>query len=49
MFVSIDSEGRVVVTYITKILFVLKVSKNIVIDPEKFNGPVYNSIACRFA
>ena len=49
MFISIDSEGRVILSYISKILFVLKVSKLTIIEPEKHKGPVYNSIACRFA
>lgn len=49
MFISIDQTGKVVINSITKILFVLKASKHVVIDPSKYEGPLHSSIACRFA
>ena len=48
MFVSIDQQGKVIINSITKVLFVLKASKHIVIDPAKYDGPIYASMACRF-
>lgn len=48
MFISIDKEGKVLINTISKVLFVMKASKHIVVDPAKYNGPVYCSIACRF-
>ena len=48
MFISIDQQGKVVINSITKILFVLKASKHIVVDPTKYNGPLFSSISCRF-
>jgi len=38
----------VLINTISKILFVLKASKHIIIDPAKYEGPIYASIASRF-
>lgn len=49
MFISIDQQGRVIINSITKLLFVLKASKHIVIDPAQYDGAIFASIACRFS
>lgn len=35
MFVSIDEEGKVVVNTVSKVLFVMNASKQVVVDPLK--------------
>lgn len=49
MFISIDKQGKVLINTISKVLFVMKSNKHIIIDPAKYNGPVFCSIACRFS
>lgn len=48
MFISIDAHGRVVINSITKILFVLKASKHVIIDPSKYTGSPFTSVSPRF-
>lgn len=50
MFVSIDEEGRVLVSTVTKVLIVFNVTKLIIVDPKKMHAgaPKYTSIATRF-
>ena len=49
MFISIDSEGRVIINTVEKILFVLKASKHTIVDPKKTGiKPPFQSLACRF-
>ena len=51
MFVSIDNDGKVVVTTVEKILFVFNASKHVIIDPKKNTMkqmPIFQSIACKF-
>ena len=37
-----------VINSIYKVLFVLKAAKHIVIDPDKYQGPIFSALACRF-
>jgi sortase (surface protein transpeptidase) len=48
MFISIDAEGKVIVNTIKKVVIVYNVTKHVIIDPNKVNAPLFNSIACRF-
>ena len=50
MFVSVDRGGRVVITAVQKVLFVLKASKHVVVDPTKtgMDAPLFTGLACRF-
>lgn len=48
MFISIDAHGRVIINSITKILFVLKATKHIIIDPIKYTGSPFTSVSPRF-
>lgn len=48
MFVSIDDEGKVVISTVSKILIIMNASKLVLVDPFKNKGPKYTSIASRF-
>ena len=48
MFISIDQSGHVLINTVSKILFIMKASKHVVVDPMIYDGPIYASIACRF-
>jgi hypothetical protein len=41
MFISIDSDGKVIVNTIKKVVFFFDVTKHIIIDPHKINAPVF--------
>jgi len=47
LFMSIDKEGKVVINSVTKVMFIYKASKFIVIEPSK-NEPKFLSLECRF-
>eukprot|EP00347_Sterkiella_histriomuscorum_P012402 403368713 len=48
MFISIDQQGQVIINTVTKVLFIMKASKHVVIDPLRYEGPIYASISSRF-
>eukprot|EP00347_Sterkiella_histriomuscorum_P024298 403331615 len=48
MFISIDQNGKVIINSVQKVLFVLKASKHVIIDPSKVNVPMFTALACRF-
>jgi hypothetical protein len=48
MFVSIDTDGKVVVNTVSKIVFIFKTNKHIIVDPNRMNTPIFASLASRF-
>ena len=50
MFISIDSNGRVVINTVQKKLFVMVSNKCIIVDPVKGGIPIlpFTNVACRF-
>jgi hypothetical protein len=47
MFVSVDTLGRVVLTAVSKVMFMFKSTKQVLIEPRKNESKFY-SIAARF-
>ena len=47
MFVSVDTFGRVILTAVSKVMFMFKSTKQILIEPKKTESKYY-SIAARF-
>lgn len=48
MIISIDAEGVVAVTTVTKIMFVYKVSRYVVVDPSTSYHHIFSVVSTRF-
>jgi hypothetical protein len=48
MIVSIDADGNVAIYTIAKIVFVYKVNRYLLIDPQKSYHHIFSMVACRF-
>jgi len=47
MFISIDRDGKVIINSISKVMFIYKANKFVIMEPSK-NESKFMSVACRF-
>ena len=47
MFISIDQNGKVVINFISKVVFIFKSTKQILVEPAK-GAPKFLALGCRF-
>lgn len=43
-----DVDGKVLINIVQKVMFIFKVSKQVIVDPIKMSSPVFASMACKF-
>ncbi len=48
MFLSIDSDGKVLINTVQKVMFIFKASKHILVDPQKMSVRLFACASARF-